>query len=532
MINNEKLKDFLLNIEKFYQPEHPELKDGIGHEIEHIKGVVHRTEEIVKTINGNPQKYGEKLDLLTATSVACLHDIGNVISRDGHNFLGEGILKGNLTTENCIVNNASKSSISNNGVLKSYKDFENGLISYDKLTKPHREAIMDAITLNVKFNMSYNGYKNQDVSVENFDNFLSKIPNLPQDKNFLFEIKDTFIKDGVFREDDCHYNPELKNITKQFQEIFPLNSKEFNDIVRAVREHNVDFMKNEKGEKFRFVSDSPYSRIIADADKDNIPETFAMRTMLFALNKWIKSKCNPAFIEEDEKGELKTDEKGEYVPNIEMCMKHVLHQANERFKYSKEEWIKETGKNEDVPNFVCEVAKEFNPEFGYKPLHKIKGIDNNGISLPEKGDDLFSQVDYFYGGHEIENLRKSAVDTLRKWSIPDNAEQSLEELKPIMQDLLNAPSIEVAVDMYESKYYNNIGHNSFEEIIDNIIEESEEIEEEKEWSQWKGITESKKISDFAEKPKYFIGDIDDALSNCDIDSNNVEDISDDFDNIR
>ena len=108
----------------------------------------------------------------------------------------------------------------------------------------------------------------------------------------------------------------------------------------------------------------------------------------------------------------------------------------------------------------------------------------------------------------------------------------MNELRPIMQELLKAPSIETAVDIYESKYYDNVGHNSFEEIIDNIIKEAEEIEEEKEWSQWKGITESKKISDFAEKPKYYVENLDDALSNCDIDSNNVEDISDDFDNIR
>lgn len=532
MINKEKLKHFLLNIEKFYQPEHPELKEGIGHEIEHIKGVVHRTEEIVKTINNNPEKCNTNLDLLVATTIACLHDIGNVISRDGHNFFGEGILKGSLSIESCIVNNKKNSHNINKNVLEGYIHLKNNDISYNELTKQQKDNILKATVFYIKFNMSYNGYNEQSVSVDDFDIFLSTLSNLPKDENLVFKIKEELIKDGQFKEDDCHYTPELKNITKQFQEIFPLNSKEFNDIVRAVREHNIDFMENEKGEKFRFVSDSPYSRIIADADKDNIPETFAMRTMLFALNKWIKSKCNPAFIEKDEKGELKVDENGEYVPNLDMCARHVAHQANERFKYSKEEWMKETGKNENVPNFAYEVAKEFNSESGYKPLKKIKGVDSKGISSPEKGDDLFSQVDTFYGGHEIENLRKSAIDTLRKWSRPDRIEQSMSELRPIMQELLKAPSIETAVDIYESKYYDNVGHNSFEEIIDNIIKEAEEIEEEKEWSQWKGITESKKISDFAEKPKYFIGDIDDALSNCDIDSNNVEDISDDFDNIR
>lgn len=45
------LKDFLYELEKFYQPENPKLKDGIGHEIEHIKGVVRRTNEIINTMN-------------------------------------------------------------------------------------------------------------------------------------------------------------------------------------------------------------------------------------------------------------------------------------------------------------------------------------------------------------------------------------------------------------------------------------------------------------------------------------------------
>ena len=95
------LEKFLIELENFYKSEPGDEKKGIGHEIEHINGVILRSKKYAEMINENPEIYklDKKVDIGKVTVIAVLHDIGNVIERDYHNHYALAIVKGELSVE-------------------------------------------------------------------------------------------------------------------------------------------------------------------------------------------------------------------------------------------------------------------------------------------------------------------------------------------------------------------------------------------------------------------------------------------------
>ena len=108
------IKEFLGTLEDFYKPEPGEEKKGIGHELEHIKGVIIRTKIISNILNDKLlvsdkadkfKEFGFKNKAINediSMTVAAFHDIGNLIDRDDHNHFALGIVKGELTPEDIL----------------------------------------------------------------------------------------------------------------------------------------------------------------------------------------------------------------------------------------------------------------------------------------------------------------------------------------------------------------------------------------------------------------------------------------------
>lgn len=187
------LKNFLYELEKFYQPEHPELKDGIGHEIEHIKGVVRRTNEIIDTMNDydyNVEDFDKNISVL----VAALHDIGNAISRDDHGHLGYGIIMNKLELEDILSvpieykmdgdkyisseqqNHKLLDFVQKNKLDEDYYDLSN----LTELNKTEKNILLTATRIFAKYQIFANGYKPKRV-----DDFYNKNLNMNKEDIIL-----------------------------------------------------------------------------------------------------------------------------------------------------------------------------------------------------------------------------------------------------------------------------------------------------------------------------------------------------------
>ena len=471
-LSREELKNFLLGLEKFYQPEDLQAKDGIGHEIEHIKGVVRRSTRICNTINAHKEIYGKGVDSMIAASVACLHDVGNLVARKGHNFFGEAIFSGNLTAKHVVKHMMDKASKTERTKMSELVEkIECGEIDiHDVQDKKLNGLIMNAYKMVAQYNMAMNGYKGQNVTPENVKAFLGEnISNSTVRDMLLPEM----VENGKMQEDfNIPYKPELRKLSIKFNDVFKDSMTQRNQVLAGIREHNIDYeMKKsrKRGEHLeRYNSPFQYSRIIADADKDNVAETFAIRTMLYAENVFGKTK-----------GKFMIMVNGKPEVDVDKVCRHVLHQARERFGYSQKEWEALMGKGVGPQPIFIEAFYQLSKD-GYKNITDAKfyrkdvgGLDEweNGTfdaSTPIRayvnsdiGDDIYSQVDAYIKQTKhisttlVSALRSVALDKCRDWSRVDREEESLKELRKIYQILQDKPSIEAAVDYYESQYYKN-----------------------------------------------------------------------------
>ena len=289
------------------------------------------------------------------------------------------------------------------------------------------------------------------------------------------------------------YNPLLREFTEHLRDAIPKDSPEMKTVVDAVVSHNIDFA-DETDKSARHVDSNIYSRVIFDADKDNIPEVFAYRTLAFAINNWTKK--NPdLFVNED--GSL----------NKELIVHHVLDQSNERFRCSFADYVRKTGNTEPMPIFDTMLTYKTPAEIavmipsGY-PVGSIYEITK------EAGVDIFSQVDAGAKGNskEIIGLRASALDKLQEWADPANEEKSLKEVSVLYDKLVEAEkeayienggreedfvfqnvsdrTIGNIILELEAKHYNielETYHGRLSDMIDDIICDSfDEIKKEKE----------------------------------------------------
>lgn len=482
------LSIFLKSVESFYAPKHPFLKDGIGHENEHIKGVITRSAQMCDVVNNNPEIFGYQLEKHIAATIACLHDIGNTISRDMHNFLGEGIFNGDITAKHIVKHSYGKFNKRDREALSKIVDkIEMNEVDFYDIPEKFKEHLIETYATVIKFYMSTQGFKGKSVSEQNFDEFAySIIPN----SQIVALVHDAVIDNvtGFYKQDDAKYIPQLKKLVRDFNYLFPKNTPSRKVILAAIREHNVDFELNKGNVEKRFVSEHKYSRLIADADKDNVPETFAIRTMLFAKNKL--GVVNQKFM---------LQQNGEQMINIAKCLLHVPHQARERFGYSRTEWRIVSGdKKAPYQPIHRDAIIEFDEINGYKKLKKAKFYDKKtgGIS-PRPGDDIFSQQEQFVKDKSgittrvISTLRAPAVEKCRQWSRVDMLPQTLIEMQKIYDKLMESPSVEAAVDYYESIHYHqnnrdfsavvsdalmdtkptiSVMRNNTEQILDTVIE--------------------------------------------------------------
>lgn len=444
------LNNFLKSVEEFYAPKNPFLKDGVGHENEHIKGVITRSAQMCDVINNNPEIFGYKLEKHIAATIACLHDIGNVISRNMHNFLGEGIFNGEVTAKHIVKHSYGEFNKRDREKLSKIVDsIEMNEIDFYNIPEKFKGYLIEAYATVVRFHMGVYGFNGKSVTEEDFDDFAYSVI---QNSQIVSLVRDEMIDNetGLFKYDETKYVPQLERLVREFDFLFPKNSPNRKVILAAIREHNIDFELNKNGVENRFVSEHKYSRLIADADKDNVPETFAIRTMLFAKNKL--GVVNQKFM---------LQKNGEQGINVSKCLLHVPHQARERFGYSRAEWRKISGdkKAQYQPIFEDAII-EYDNENGYKKLEKAKFYDKKtkGIS-PNPGDDIFSQQEQYVKEKRdittriISALRAPAVEKCRQWSRVDMLPQTLSEMQQIYDKLMESPSVETAVDYYEALYY-------------------------------------------------------------------------------
>lgn len=481
------LKNFLYELEKFYQPEHPELKDGIGHEIEHIKGVVRRTNEIIDTMNDydyNVEDFDKNISVL----VAALHDIGNAISRDDHGHLGYGIIMNKLELEDILSvpieykmdgdkyisseqqNHKLLDFVQKNKLDEDYYDLSN----LTELNKTEKNILLTATRIFAKYQIFANGYKPKRV-----DDFYNKNLNMNKEDIILSseelvnrdnDNEVTSFKAGQMDNDSTRVREleqKLKSLSEQLCEVLDNNQEKLKTIAEAVQDHNIEFrMENEQ--KKRYEARSIYGMIIADADKDNIPEVFALRTLAFSYNKWAK-EMNPRYF---------ADKQG--TPIAKICTTHILHQSWERFKPE-------------------DFTKVFDDCFQYKKLEKIKGIsevtkdgenaqivpkkDQHGVSMNKmnvgkkytvsknQGDDIYSQLDNHFGDCVISMLRHNIVQVCQKWANPDLEKENLDYLlDKVVSVYGKADSIEEAVDVFEKKKW-GVRDNSFHAVIDDVLDD-------------------------------------------------------------
>ncbi len=426
----EDLIDFLSDIGEQYTPEHPEEKTGIGHEIEHMKGVMHRSDEIAGVINDNPGKYdGIKIDTKISTTIAALHDIGNTVSRSIHNLIGMGTVQGSLSVEDILSAPFGRQSTPKDSIEKILA-VDDGKADLSSLTLKEQNTYIQALSEVIAFDIGYSGISLDEIDT-NSEAMSRAVNGLKENSKLI---------------DDLQYNPDLKGITEGLHELF--TDDEIKIIAEAIQDHNIDHDGAD-----RYTARSIYGMIVADADKDNVIETFIIRTLAFSENK-----CPMMY-------DRFVDDYG--FADIETCRENVAAQAWERFRplLSGLE-----AKYQDVPAFIKEVygieglkgvaagneAEEYVREHPDVVLREYNGTEY--CIKQEKGDDSYSQIDAKFEP----GVEKGTILSLRDDFTKDAellaryAEDHSIVLPPYMDPalidelLVLAPSIEAAVDLVES----------------------------------------------------------------------------------
>lgn len=478
MYSINQLEDFLGTIESFYKADEGKEKEGIGHEIEHINGVILRAMEYAELVNSDLAAYKQKepVDMGIVATCAALHDIGNVIERDAHGQYAYGIVMGRLSLNDFFkvpYKNSVTGSFFNNDDLERFKKAVkiNGY-SFSAMDTEFYHAALSFLTAQVFFDLSYNE-RNISSEIE-LRHYLKQYEHLSSDLEDAI-VKNLFDKDGEIL---ATYKKELKNMTFQLQQIFGESSKEIEIIANAVQDHNVDY----KNELERYRARSIYGMIVSDADKDTVPEVFAIRTIAYAANKLGVQKHKEYCLEKNPTEE-QIEKWGEYVPDLIKCATHVMHQSWERFKTAS------------ITSFWKEIAEYKEDLKGVKGIGDVKSIDkpkNNEaiarasegkshvidsrgkmhtfIIIPKEGDDVKSQLDDFSNTTKVRDSRKSFIETVRFWSDPQNTEESMKKLVELAQEWDAAISNEEIIGKYEAAARPEMFKTSDEYSFKNIIE--------------------------------------------------------------
>lgn len=490
------LNSLLHNIGDFYSPpqDEAEKKLGIGHEVEHIKGVVLRADNISDIISNEYKATdnGSPIDKGIVATVAALHDIGNTIERSSHEHMGRGIIQGELSPQDILsVPMFTKENQSDlygkETILKEYFDIHKEPFSKENLSTLNDKLQTAAYEVGVvclKFRVGYNT-----IPASNFEKTINQMFG-----NDIFDVAMDKFK-SIINENKMTYTPELQqcidsdmgsklqSLTAQIQQVYPKGSEDLTKIAEAVQDHNIDFKPNlGTGEIDRYEARNVYGSIVADADKDNVFETFEIRTLAFSINKL------PTIPNGDYMFEKKPID-GE-VGKVDMikAVSQVFHQIFERFRPNEKD---------------IEVSQS---EFAYKTVGKIKGIeavsadipgakvvpetiiDHNGIEWKcpsagqhyiEKGtigDDIYSQCDAIYGKGENKVLETRSDFIEKAQALLDDAKITGEEAVVIKIASIIVPvweegkTIEEIVAKGEIDYYKEQGIDLSDISWDNVIE--------------------------------------------------------------
>ena len=408
-----------------------------------------------------------------------------------HGNVGLGIIKGELSIDdicNAPIKINDERFLTTPEIENIKNCITNGYQNYDELTGVEQKGMDKIIAAQVVFQLGYNGIP--------FDKCLDymkyncEIEDKIAQRIYLNEIthydKENYCR--AYKDVNIAHSKELQNITKEIQNVYPKNSKELNIIAEAVQDHNVDWCGDENGIKTRFEARSLYGMIIADADKDNIPETFALRTLAFAINKWAESNKDDFFYH---------DRHSHHLINIDSCLTHICHQANERFRMAFNPALGEKQmplsdsifrykKLEDIKG-VTEIKSEEQLEQYKREGHEIftvpninKGYDLNPdagkqyVITFKAGDDVYSQIDNKFGGSDVLNLRKDFFEAMKEYAEPEREYEMIAKFnKELMPLWNNATTIEEAVDIVEARFWNNyLSDISFKEQVDEFLEDS------------------------------------------------------------
>lgn len=472
MYDLKRLELFLRSLEEFYKPEKGKEKMGIGHEIEHINGVMLRTKKYVTIVNSSLSDYGETspVDYGIAATCAALHDIGNEIERDGHNHFGFGIIKGRLTIDDYfsvpVLNKSNGKYLTPDEISDIKESIEKNGYLLSENFKLYEKVYEDLIRVQAMFEIAYKG---KDITNESAleEYLVNRFPNITN--KMLSSVKNEIIKNNQMI---VKHNPKLKNITVMLENIFGKHSDELDIIAKAVQDHNVDY----KNKNLRYVSRSIYGSIVSDADKDNSPEVFAIRTIAYAANKLGVQKHIPFCVTKNPSAEVAKAFPGVYKPNIDNCIKHVCHQSWERFRISEKEFEKLTGRDGSERPFFAEIAEYKKDLSGVKGILDVSSvpcpdserekqeiigeyshvIDSNFNLItfmlsPREGEDKFSELDYISGKRHIRNARANFFKKVEEWSDVEREKESLKEIKKIAMRWVRSKSNEEIIGKYEAQ---------------------------------------------------------------------------------
>lgn len=220
MYDLDKLIDFLESIEEFYKAKEGEEKQGIGHEIEHINGVILRAAEYAQFVNEDLKTYKQKdlVDLGIVATCAALHDIGNVIERDAHGQYAFGVVMGKLEFDDFFKvpykNKETKRYLTDTEIEDLKNTIKQHGYFFKEMDNDNFPVVTSFLTAQVFFDLAYNDNKIE--SEIELREYLKKYPNLSKD------IEDYIVKNLMDKEGHMliSYNPKLREITEQIQEIF------------------------------------------------------------------------------------------------------------------------------------------------------------------------------------------------------------------------------------------------------------------------------------------------------------------------
>lgn len=509
------------NTKEFYTPEHPEAKDGIGHEIEHLKGVMNRTIRYADIVH---TKTGEEIDAGVAITVAALHDIGNVIARDNHNHFAYGVVKGELPPE--AILKIPKKEIQEQDAKQAIQYLNrHGLnLDYiDSLTENAQDALLYAIGVSFQFDIG-TGKLGQSPTPSDIAHYIhvqltdsgtsehnALVWTAPQNPSSLlhFVLKEnaeynSLIAQGIVDTDKLFHlnvsiNKNLMNLTQGLRAVF--DSQDLEIIAQAVQDHNVDFNNDDT----RYEARSIYGMLVADADKDNVVDTAIARMTLFATNELAgRNGINLLFerdTEEPDKYITKDGQKaelsngkfitsdGKEIPRSEIKMDinllslNIVGQFYQRnrapydgtiplevpdltFQMSRIDKIK------GLEKYSEERAKQY-PELVRTTPKGAKDGEGKKYILPVKGgDDMYSQLDKKFGISDIAKSQEDYIHAVQKWANEKNLDSLIKEVEKVMKVLEQAQTIEAAVDKFENAEYHT-QQNSWEDVLNKVFHNTE-----------------------------------------------------------